>query len=135
MLRAPALILLLLASAAAAAAGPDAAEEKAGKEYRMTTYYVGFLKRGPAWTPEETDETRRLQQEHLAHIGRMAESGDLLLAGPFTDGGDLQGMFVFKVASMEAARALADADPAVAAGRLVVEIHPWYSAEGIRIDQ
>ncbi|MGH6629799.1 MAG: YciI family protein, partial [Burkholderiales bacterium] len=100
----------------------------------MTTYYVGFLYRGPKWTPEETPELRRLQEEHLANIRRLADSGKLLLAGPFTDGGDLRGMFVFKVDSMEEAKALSDGDPAVKAGRLRVELHPWYSAKGIRVD-
>ena len=99
----------------------------------MMTYYVAFLRRGPAWTPEQTDETRRIQSEHLAHISAMAASGDLVLAGPFADDTDLRGMFVFKVDSLEKAEALAQADPAVKAGRLKVELHPWYSAKGISI--
>ena len=102
-------------------------------EYEMMTYYVAFLKRGPAWTPEQTDETRKIQEAHLAHIGAMAESGDLVLAGPFMDDGDLRGMFVFKVDTLEKAEALAQADPAVKAGRLRLEFHPWYSAKGITI--
>ncbi len=110
---------------------PVRADEQGG--YEMTTYYVAFLKRGPAWTPEETEETRRLQQDHLAHIGTMAASGDLVLAGPFLDGGELRGMFVFAVDSLERAEALAREDPAVKAGRLVLEFHPWYSAKGIAI--
>jgi uncharacterized protein YciI len=110
------------------AAGPPAGG------HEMTTYYVGLLYRGPAWTPERTPEVERLQEGHLANIRRLADEGALLLAGPFTDGGDLRGMFVFRVGSMEEARALVDTDPAVKAGRLRVELHPWYSARGIRID-
>jgi len=64
----------------------------------------------------------------------MAETGKLLLAGPFTDDANLRGMFVFKVDSLQEAKALSDADPAVKAGRLVVELHPWYAAKGIRVD-
>jgi len=70
----------------------------------------------------------------MANIRKMAAAGKLLLAGPFSDDGKLRGMFVFQVGSLEAAKALTDGDPAVQAGRLVAEIHPWFSAKGIRVD-
>lgn len=111
------------------------AQEKSSESYEMTTYYVAFLYRGPKWTPEVTPETRRIQDEHMANIRSMAKSGNLILAGPFTDDGKQRGMFVFQVGSLEEARALAEADPAVKAGRLVVEMHPWLSPKGIRVDQ
>jgi uncharacterized protein YciI len=101
--------------------------------YEMTTYFVGFLYRGPSWSPEETPESRKTQEGHLANIQRLAKEGKLLLAGPFTDDGDLRGMFVFQVASLEEAKALCDTDPAVQAGRLRVELHPWFSAKGINV--
>ena len=101
--------------------------------YEMTTYYVGLLYRGPNWSPEDTPERRTIQEGHLANIQRLAEEGKLLLAGPFTDGGELRGLFVFQVASLEEAKALCDTDPAVKAGRLRVELHPWYSAKGINV--
>jgi len=128
-------ILVLLSTLFVHPFGPTKAQDQShGKPIEMTTYYVGFLYRGAKWTPGETPELQRLQEEHLANIRRLAESGKLLLAGPFTDGGDLRGMFVFKVDSMEEAKALAEADPAVKAGRLRVEFHPWYSAKGIRLE-
>jgi len=64
----------------------------------------------------------------------MAGSGKLVLADPFSDDGNLRGMFVLQVGSMEEARALTDDDPAVQAGRLAPEIRPWFSAKGIRVD-
>ena len=101
--------------------------------FEMTTYYVGLLYRGPKWTPEHTPEIEKLQQAHLANIQKMGESGKLLLAGPFTDNGDLRGIFVFRVASVEEAKNLAETDPAVQAGRLRIELHPWYAAKNIRV--
>jgi uncharacterized protein YciI len=97
----------------------------------MVTYYMGLLRRGPQWTAEATSAVEQLQREHLAHIRGMAATGKLVLAGPFTDGGELRGIFVFKVDTLEEARALAEADPAVKAGRLVVEMHPWMVEKGI----
>ena len=40
-----------------------------------------------------------------------------------------------KTERLQEAQALADSDPAVKAGRLAVEVHPWFSAKGIRVDQ
>jgi uncharacterized protein YciI len=101
-------------------------------EFKMTTYQVAFLRRGPKWTAQSTPETQKLQEGHMSHIGAMAKTGKLILAGPFEDGGELRGMFVFK-ATAEEPRQLAEQDPTVKAGRLVLEWHPWYSAEGIGI--
>lgn len=100
----------------------------------MTVYYLGLLRRGPAWTPEVTPATEQLQVDHLAHIRSMAEAGALLMAGPFLDGGDLRGVFLFRTGSQAEAEALAAADPAVRAGRLIVDIHPWMTEAGILPD-
>jgi uncharacterized protein len=100
----------------------------------MTTYVVGFLYRGPKWTPEVTPETQKIQEGHMANIRKMAKEGKLILAGPFADNTDLRAMFVFLTDSTEEARKLCDGDPAIQAGRLRVELHPWYSAKGIRVD-
>ena len=122
------LLLLPLCAAAALAQAPGA------DEYEMTTYQVGFLRKGPNWTPVgDSAELKALQAAHLAHIGKMAETGKLILAGPFADGGDLRGLFIFRVDSLEEAKALAEQDPAVKAGRLVIEWHPWYAAKNITV--
>jgi len=101
--------------------------------WEMTTYYVGFLYRGEKWTPEETPETKKLQEAHMANIQRMGAEGKLVVAGPFTDGGDLRGLYVFRAASAEEAKALVESDPAVKAGRLRFKLHPWYAAKNITV--
>jgi len=109
-----------------------AAEEgKPAPTSTMKTYYLGLIKRGPAWTPGDTPEIRALQEGHMANIRKLGAEGKLLLAGPFTDGGDLRGLFLFEVATLEEAKALCETDPAVKAGRLVVEVHPWLGPEGL----
>jgi uncharacterized protein YciI len=119
---------------AAAQTPPEAPKTVIGPGgFEMTTYYVGFLYRGPKWTPEQTPETEALQKAHLANIQKMAEAGKLLVAGPFTDGGDLRGLYVFRVATLEEAEALAATDPAVKAGRLRLEFHPWFAAKNIKV--
>jgi uncharacterized protein YciI len=55
----------------------------------------------------------------------------LVVAGPFGDDGRLRGIFVFRVDSLDEARNLTQTDPAVQAGRLALELHPWLVPEGI----
>ena len=122
-LLASALLLPALAGVAIAAE-PD-------EKWEMTTYQVAFLKRGPNWTPTETPETKAIQEGHMANIRRMGATGKLVIAGPFADDGDLRGLFIFRVDTLEEAKALAEQDPAVKAGRLVLEWHPWFAAKNI----
>jgi uncharacterized protein YciI len=124
-------LTLVMALLLAVLAMPGGAAEDPRSGFEMTTCYVGLLYRGPAWTPAETPEVRALQEAHLANIRKMAGEGKLLLAGPFTDGGDLRGLYVFKVGSIEEAKALTASDPAVKAGRLRFELHPWYAAKNV----
>jgi len=115
------------------AAGPRLRAADPPPDYEMTTYYVAFLYRGPAWSPEDTPERARIQEGHMANIQKMAATGKLLVAGPFTDDGDLRGLFVFRTSSLEEAKAMAEQDPAVKAGRLRLEWHPWFAAKNIAV--
>ena len=93
-------------------------------------YYFALLKKGPKWIPVETDEVKKIQKGHMANINAMAKTGKLVLAGPFFDDGYNRGVFLFKTESLEEAQALCTHDPAVQAGRLIVELHPWMVAKG-----
>jgi uncharacterized protein YciI len=105
--------------------------KKPSKPIKLTTAYLAFLTRGAKWTPEKTPATEELQKAHIANIVRLADLKKLVVAGPFGDNGQLRGIFVFKVASLEEARALTETDPAVKAGRLAIDLHPWLVPEGI----
>ena len=98
---------------------------------KLTKTYLAFLTRGDKWTPEKTPETEEIQKGHMANINKLAEMKKLVAAGPFGDNGRLRGIFVFRVASLEEAKALTATDPAVQAGRLAMDIHPWLIPEGV----
>jgi len=104
---------------------------KAAKPLRLVPMYFAFLTRGEKWTPEKTPATEEIQKGHMANINRLAEMKKLIAAGPFGDNGRLRGIFVFRVGSLEEAKALTATDPAVQAGRLAMEIHPWMVPEGV----
>jgi len=100
---------------------PDPAE--------MKTYFMVFLKAGPNRT-QSPEEAAKIQEAHLGHIKAMAEAGKLAIAGPFLDDFEVKGIFILNVETLEEAQKLTEADPAVKAGRLVLEIHPWYGKKG-----
>jgi len=99
-------------------------------DYGMKTYVMALLKRGPNRSlPAE--EAKALQQGHLDNINRMAEEGTLLLAGPFLDDGDIRGIYIFDVETVEEAEALTKTDPAIQAGSLEMELKPWYGSAAL----
>ena len=77
-------------------------------------------------------ELERIQAEHLAHHKRLRESGQVVTNGPVRDQPDvsLRGLTFYRTGSLEESRRLAEADPAVRAGRLAVEIMTWYCPPG-----
>ena len=121
------------ASQAPQSTAPTAAAAPAQTEMRL--YYMVFLRRGPAWTAATTPEVTAVSRAHRANIDRLTREGLMVVAGPFEGtSGDraLAGIFILRVASMEAAKATADSDPAVKAGRFVYEIVPWWGPAALR---
>jgi uncharacterized protein YciI len=90
-----------------------------------TTCYFGMMVKGDGWTPVDSPELAELQRQHLAYRRRLRETGRLLINGPLLDDGRIRGVGIYKATSLEEARAWAEADPAVKAGRLKVEMHPF----------
>lgn len=107
--------------------------KKLNSPLKLNTVYFAFLKRGPNRKEgdDKNPEIQELQKAHIANIQRLAAMKKLLVAGPFGDNGDLRGIFVFRVGSLEEAQSLCATDPMVKAGRLVVELHPWQIPEGV----
>jgi uncharacterized protein YciI len=103
----------------------------ASKPLTRTEYMFGILVRGPKSTGEVTEETKKIQAAHLANINRLSKTGKLVLAGPFQDEGRERGVFIFKVPTLKEAQALTNTDPAVKAGRLVIELHRMAVPRGV----
>lgn len=103
--------------------------EWAGEKYTMQKYFIVFLKSGPERSQNE-EEAAKLQQEHLAYLGGLYEDGIINLNGPTGGEGDIRGFSVYNVATIDQAIEYAENDPMVQAGRLVVEVHPWWVAKG-----
>ena len=94
-------------------------------------YIFGLLVRGDKWTATPSPEATKIQEGHMANIGKLAETGKLVLAGPFYEPQVKRGVFIFKVATLDEAQKLTDTDPAVIAGRLKIELYKWSVPTGV----
>ncbi len=101
-------------------------------ERGMKKYVMAFLKSGSK-RDQDAATAAKIQQEHMANIMKLAEEGKLVLAGPFMDGGELRGIFVFNTESVEEAKKWTETDPAVQSGRLEMELHPWYGSAAMML--
>jgi uncharacterized protein YciI len=100
--------------------------------YGMKKYVMAMLKAGPNRN-QDSATVAGLQKAHLQNIRRMAQEGKLVLAGPFMDEGTVVGIYIFNVESLEEARALTSTDPAIKAGRLEMELRPWYGPASLQM--
>lgn len=98
----------------------------------MRQYFFVMLKRGPNRSQDSTTAAA-LQAGHMANISRMYQDGKLAIAGPFGDDGEWRGIFIIDAASIDEVKSLLAKDPAIEAGRLVYEIHPWWGAKRSRL--
>ena len=95
----------------------------------MKQYFMCFLKSGPERGQSE-EEAAKLQEKHMAHLSKMHIDGHACIAGPFGSDGEIRGIVIYKTSTLEMADSLARLDPAVKAGRLTVEVHPWWAMKG-----
>lgn len=108
----------------------DLAQSLGADDYGMRPYVLVILKTGPA---EITDDARRneLFAGHFSNMARLAEEGKLSVAGPFIEGGDMRGLYIFNVAGIDAAEELVMTDPAVAAGIFEAELTKFYGSAAL----
>ena len=99
-------------------------------DYGMKMYVMALLKSGSN-RDQAPEERAKLMRAHLDNIKRLAEEGKLVLAGPFGSNGDLRGIYVFDVETIEEAQALTETDPAIKAGSLEMELIPWYGTAAL----
>jgi hypothetical protein len=103
---------------------------------KLDAYTVVFLRRpsdAPAMSDEDLDA---LQRRHLAYNAGLRTSGQIVTNGPLIGPADssLRGISIYRT-SVEETRRLAQQDPSVQAGRLVVEVCTWLMPVGILGDR
>jgi uncharacterized protein len=109
----------------------ELANKLGADDYGMKTYVMAFLLAGDRIGEYTQEERVEIQKGHMANINKLAEMGKLILAGPFTNGGEKRGIFVFDVPTKTEAEELTNTDPAVQAGVLKMELVEWYGSAAL----
>ena len=116
--------LLLLASL-------SFAQQKEGSP-KLVQFQMAIMKKGPKWDSTSQQELNSIKQQHLSNVVSLLDSGKAIIAGPFGDNTDIVGIFILRAPSADDAKAWVESDPAVKAGLMVPEIHPWWSQDIFR---
>ncbi len=95
----------------------------------MKQYWLVFLLRGHNRS-QDSLTAAQIQEGHLANINRLAREGVIVMAGPMGYDKDLRGILIMDAKDSATAAGYVKTDPAVIAGRLRFEIHPWWTAKG-----
>ena len=100
----------------------------------MRPYVLAILKTGPKDAEIKGDERKAIFKGHFDNMNRLAKEGKLAVAGPFNDPDrKYRGLFILAVSTVEEAKPLAETDPAVKAGILIVEYVPWYGSASLML--
>ena len=102
-------------------------QQEKKSEDQIRQYWFVMLTGGSNRSQDSTSAAR-IQEGHMANINRLYNEGKLKVAGPFGDEGKWIGLFIFDCETKEEVEKLLKTDPAIAAGRLNYEIHPWWTA-------
>jgi uncharacterized protein YciI len=115
------LFAVLLALLPACGTAPEREEVNRAWEGRPVRDYVFvFIKTGPLRTPTP-EQSQEAMQGHFANMGRLADEGTLLIAGPYADPRptpDHRGLFVMDETEVAQGLGLANTDPAAVMGIL-----------------
>ncbi|QGY45467.1 hypothetical protein GM418_17850 [Maribellus comscasis] len=97
--------------------------------YTMKRYVFMLLESGETKSKDST-EAAQFQELHLSHLNNLAESGKLIVAGPFEGGGEHRGLLIFDVDTVDEALKLEGEDPMVKSDRLRMNAFYWWGAKG-----
>ncbi|WP_228448756.1 YciI family protein [Chryseobacterium mulctrae] len=108
------------------------ADSLGADKYGMKAYTIVMLTTGSAKI-DDKEKKAELMKGHMTNIGKLADEGKIIVAGPFLEKNkeNYRGMFIFNTKSKEEAESWVKTDPAVAAGIFSYEIFPWYGSAAL----
>lgn len=109
------------------------ADSLGADEYGMKMYYLVLLKTGPEQVTDK-EKVKQLFAGHMENIGRLAQAGKLIVAGPMgKNDKQYRGIFILAVKTKKEAEDLLTTDPAVKSGLLAVELYDWYGSAALPV--
>ena len=110
----------------------ELASELGADEYGMRSYVMVVLKTGPMDSKITDAEARaEIFSGHFSNMTKLAEAKKLVLSGPFIEGGEKRGLFIFNVPTLAEAEKPMQTDPAVEAGIFVPEFTKYYGSAAL----
>ncbi len=98
----------------------------------LKRYVFMFLNDGPK-RDQDSATLVRIQEGHMKHIGEMAQTGKMVVAGPFEDAGKYRGILIFDVDSISQAIRMESTDPGVVSGRFEMQAFFWWTMKGSKL--
>lgn len=109
----------------------ELADSLGADAYGMRMYQLVILKTGTE-VIEDKELVQKIFRGHIDNIGRLAEEGKLVVAGPLGKNElEYRGIFIFKLDNKEEIQELLKTDPAIEAGIFDVEILDWYGSAAL----
>jgi uncharacterized protein YciI len=116
------LVLFLTIFTIAHSAGAEESTASKPKQFIYVLRLVPRLHSDAAWTKDD----KMALDRHFTRFKLAVEKGELILAGRTREPGDKTfGIAIFEAADEAAARAFMESDPAVVAGLMTAELHPF----------
>lgn len=98
----------------------------------MGSFYLILFSRGPKWTATHSPEVEEIQRGHNKHLNHL-HNHYRAVSGPYEGAPhNLSGMTMMPTTDLseDEVRRLFEDDPAVQAGRLIVDIVKWHTPPG-----
>ncbi|MGM0582338.1 MAG: YciI family protein [Bacteroidota bacterium] len=109
------------------------ADSLGADDYGMKSYSLVMLKTGGG-NIEDKARVDSLFRGHLDNIGRLAEAGEIIVAGPLgKNSNNYRGIFIFDENDKTKVAELLQTDPAIKADLLAYDIYNWYGSAALPV--
>jgi uncharacterized protein YciI len=109
------------------------ADSLGADDYGMKSYTLVMLKTGGG-NIEDKARVDSLFRGHLDNIGRLAEAGELIVAGPLgQNSNNYRGIYIFDEPDKAKVAELLLTDPAIKADLLAYDIYNWYGSAALPV--
>lgn len=109
------------------------ADSLGADDYGMKSYTLVILKTGGG-NIEDKARVDSLFRGHMDNIGRLAEAGELIVAGPLgKNSKDYRGIYIFDDPDKSKVAELLQTDPAIKEDLLAYDIYNWYGSAALPV--
>lgn len=109
------------------------ADSLGADEYGMRSYILVILKTGSTII-ENKDTLSSLFAGHMDNINKLANEGNLIVAGPFgKNGNQYRGIFILNTNNIDEAKEMIKTDPTIKRGIFDVELYLWYGSAALPV--